>query len=79
MLAGAVLVTDYTTYLNGRFDDEDMVIFRLDELSGLPEKIKAVLSDEDLRERIALSGQKKTLAGHTWDKRAEEFIDKLNT
>lgn len=74
MLAGAVLVTDKTAYLEGRYNNEDMLIFDLMKLQELPQQVKVLLADERKREQIAVSGRAKTKTAHTWDKRAEEFI-----
>lgn len=78
MMAGAVLVTDNTGYLSGRYDEKDMIIFDLEHLEELPGKIKNVLGDEEKRCRMAESGREKTRREHTWDKRAEQFLELLD-
>lgn len=78
MLSGAVLVTDDTTYLHGKYDQEDMLIFHLQELDTLVERIKELLANDAGRNRIAENGKKKAEQEHTWDKRAEQFL-KLNS
>lgn len=77
MLAGAVLVTDDTTYLHNRYASEDLLVFRLKEREKLPGQIKQLLSDEPLRQQIAQNGMRKTKEAHTWDKRAEQFLELL--
>ena len=77
MLAGAVLVTDATTYLDGRYGEEDLLSFRLLERDGLPERIKRLLEDDVLRQKLAENGRQKTLREHTWETRAEEFAQLL--
>lgn len=80
MLAGAVLVTDSTRYLAGRYENgKDLVCFGLTERKMLPERIKRLLSDEAEQLRIAESGRKKTKQFHTWDVRAKEFLELLET
>ena len=80
MLAGAVLVTDDTRYLEGRYENgKDFVSFGLAERETLPERIKRLLSDEAERVRIAESGREKTKQFHTWDVRAKEFLELLET
>ena len=75
MLAGAVLVTDDTRYLKGRYENgKDLVSFGLAERETLPERIKRLLSDTAERVRIAESGKEKTKQFHTWDIRAKEFF-----
>ena len=78
MMAGAVLVTDNTGYLPGRYDENDMIIFDLEYLEELPGKIKNVLGDEEKRCRMEESGREKTRREHTWDKRAEQFLELLD-
>lgn len=77
MLAGAVLVTDKSAYLEGRYTQEDMVIFELDRLWELPPRIEALLADDEMRQQIAERGRSKTRKEHTWDRRAEQFIKLL--
>lgn len=77
MLAGAVLVTDDTSYLHGRYGEEDMLIFRLEYLEELPAKIRQLLDDTKRRERVAENGRRKAEEEHTWDKRAEQFLKLL--
>ena len=77
MLAGAVLVTDDTTYLRGRYDNSDMLIYQLDRLEQLPGQIAALLADEEQRLQMAERGRAKTAKEHTWDKRATQFLQIL--
>ena len=78
MLAGAVLVTDDTTYLMGKYTDEDLLTFSLEEREKLPDKIKYLFDHVEYRKIIAQNGKQKTLLQHTWDKRAEQFLDILD-
>ena len=74
MLAGAVLLTDYTDgFSEGA--GEDFVDFKLSAIDSLPEKIKELLKDESLLNKIALNGRKRALSSMTWDKRAEELLE----
>ena len=78
MLAEAVLVTDDTAYLNGRYNENDMLVFQLNQLEKLPSKIQKLLSDDKKRSEIAENGRKKTREAHTWQKRAQSFVDFLS-
>lgn len=78
MLAGAVLVTDDTTFLRGNYDTEDMLVFNLAGIKKLPEKILCILQDESKRNKIAERGRRKTMNEHTWAKRAEQFEKLMN-
>lgn len=73
MLAGAVLITDFTEgFSEGA--GEDFVDFKLSAIDSLPGKIKELLKDECLLNKIALNGRKRALNSMTWDKRAEELL-----
>lgn len=75
MLCKTVLVTDDTEYLKGRYTpDEDMIVFRLDELEKLPGKLKQYLEDKEKRDRVSENGWRKACQNETWDSRAKEFL-----
>lgn len=77
MLAGAVLVTDTTTYLAGRYNADELLAFRLEERDNLSAQMKHLLADDALRQRIAEKGRQRTFQQHTWEKRAEQFVEML--
>ena len=74
MLAGAVLLTDYTDGFN-EGSGEDFVDFKLSDIDSLPGKIKELLKDKSLLNKISLNGRKRALNSMTWDKRAEELLE----
>lgn len=75
MLSGAVCLSDESSYLREHYTDgEEMVLFRLSELSTLPQKVLGLLQDEDLRRRMAEKAYERAGKEHTWRKRAEEFL-----
>ena len=76
MLAGAVLLTDYTDGFN-EGSGEDFVDFKLSDIDSLPGKIKELLKNESLLSQIAQNGRKRALNSMTWDKRAEELLELL--
>ena len=76
MLAGAVLLTDCTDgFSEGA--GEDFVDFKLSDIDSLPEKIKELLKNDSLLNKIALNGRKRAIGSMTWDKRAEELLELL--
>ena len=76
MLAGAVLLTDCTDgFSEGA--GEDFVDFKLSDIDSLPGKIKELLKNESLLNKIALNGKKRAISSMTWDKRAEELLELL--
>ena len=79
MLAGAVFLTDETSYhreefLNGR----ECVMFSLKTLNTLPEKVKDILLDDTKRNAIARNGYIYAKKNHTWDIRAEEMLSLID-
>lgn len=78
MLCKSVLVTDDTAYLDNRLKDgEDLLVFRLTEIKQLPGRLKKYLNRQEELKRIALNGFKKAEKYHTWDRRAEEFLERI--
>ena len=76
MLSGAVLITDFTEgFSEGA--GEDFVDFKLSAIDSLPEKIKELLKNDSLLNKIALNGKKRAISSMTWDKRAEELLELL--
>ena len=76
MLAGAVLLTDCTDgFSEGA--GEDFVDFKLSDIYSLPGKIKELLKNDSLLNKIALNGKKRAISSMTWDKRAEELLELL--
>lgn len=79
MLAGAVAVTDSSVYMREEFgrEDDELVMFELTELEGLPGRIRALLADPEKMQRIADRGRVCALKKHTWRERARELEDDL--
>lgn len=72
MLAGCVCLTDSSEYLDEILTDgENCVLYRLDALDDVPDKIKALLADEAYLQNIADLGYELAAMGHTWAKRAD--------
>lgn len=75
MLSGAVCLSDESSYLREHYTDgEEMLLFRLSELSALPQKVLGLLRDEDLRLQMAEKAYERARKEHTWRKRAEELL-----
>lgn len=75
MLSGAVCISDETRYLEEHFeDDQEIVLFKLDQLQELPEKINKLLKDEEYRKNIAHNAYVKASKEHIWDTRAKELL-----
>ena len=74
MLAGAVVVSDYSRQLE-EFYEEETVLFDLEQLGKLPKLLQQLLEDEKSLQRIAASAQEKARKTATWDARAKELLE----
>lgn len=75
MLSGAVCISDETAYLKDNFDEnEEIVLFQLDKLGELPEKINMILTNDELRKEIAQKAYNKAFDKHIWGNRARDLI-----
>lgn len=78
LLCRTVLVTDATTYLDGRFEPgKDIIAFHLEQVKQLPQCLKNYLEDEENREKIAECGWEKAVNNHTWERRAQSFLSDI--
>ena len=73
MLAGAVVLSDYSTQLAEFYGDET-VLFDLNHLEALKEILAELLEEEEKREQIARRAKKKADDHATWEKRAEQLL-----
>ena len=75
MLSGAVAVTDSSSYIEQHFTDgRELVLYDLQNIKALPDKINWLLTDEDAASKIAEIGQKSAQTKLTWQHRAEEIM-----
>lgn len=76
MLAGGVVVTDYSSYLEDTFiHGEDILIYDLLDMDKLPDYAEKIIFDRDYAHYIACNAQKKILENHMFINRAIEIID----
>ena len=75
MMSGSVVVSDRTQCLEEQYvNDEEMVLFDLDDMDGLAGRIKKLLSDDAARESIAERAFNRAIKEDTWKKRAEQLL-----
>lgn len=75
MLAGCVAVTDTSEYLEEILrDGENAVIYSLEDIEGLGNRIKDLLSDLEKAQKIADSGRRYAEENHTWAHRADQVL-----
>jgi spore maturation protein CgeB len=76
MLAGAVVVTDDSTYMNRTFTDgKELVLFKRTELANLPERICSLFGHLDCAQEMANCGYEAAQSYHTWKSRVEYIIE----
>lgn len=76
MLAKAVVVTDDSTYLRREFTDgKELVMFPLEELRALPERVFDLFGHLQSAQQIADCGYLAAKEGHTWKSRAEYIAE----
>ncbi len=76
MLCQSVVLSDWSRRLEEEFGDgEGIVLFNLEQLGHLPEKVKELLGDDAYLERIADNGYQKAVSGHLWKNRAGRFLE----
>ncbi len=73
MLAGAVVVSDYSTQLAECYGEET-VLFDLKRLGQLPGMLKELLANPAKRTAIAERAREKALRCATWERRGEELL-----
>lgn len=80
MLSGAVCVADETGYLKKHtIPGEELELYRLDELERLPKMIKDLLADKARREQIAWKGYQKSKQEFSWNARARQLVELVET
>lgn len=80
MLCGSVVCTDRSRYLMEHFrDGEELLLYDLEHLACLSERIQSILSDEKKRKRMADLAYTKAAAEHTWKQRAAELTDWIDS
>ena len=78
MLCGAISLTDTSTYIEDNFTDgEDILIYDALNPQSITDRIKMILENPELGEKIAKAGYEKAHAGHRWEHRAKEIIDNI--
>lgn len=79
MLNGSVVVSDKSTQLEELFTDgKDLVLFELNHLELLPEKIKNLLSFPENLKEISKNSRDKVEESHLWSHRAQHLLKLLN-
>ena len=76
MLAGAVVATDDSTYMNREFTDgKELILFKRTELGALPERICDLFGHLERAQEIANCGYQAARSFHLWKNRVEYIIE----
>lgn len=79
MLNHSVVVSDKSTLLAEWFaSDEELILFDLENLSALPDKIKTLLASPERLLNISQQGYLKASKDHLWENRALQLLDILD-
>lgn len=78
MVNGAAVLALETPFMHENFhDEEDVLLFNLNEKDEMNRKIQRYLADDALREQLAKKGRQNVMKHHTWDQRAASFLKEL--
>jgi hypothetical protein len=74
MAAGAVAVTDYSTYYDQRFRDDEIVQLRWSTLTQDLQSLTDLMADPEALFRIASNGHARGRSEHLWDNRLDQIL-----
>ncbi len=78
MANGSICVTDHSIYLDEVLTDtENAILYDLNHLELLPDKIKELLANPAKQEEIAQKGFDLAIKNHTWHARAKSLHEQL--
>lgn len=80
MLAGSVVISDTSSYLEENFKNgEDVILYGLNQIERIPDYVETILTDSDYFDYIRYNGQQKVLKNHMFINRAIEILEYYNT
>lgn len=75
MFSGTVAVTDNSKYITENFiDGKDIILYDLERLDELPQKIKEILKNQEKAQQIAQNGQIHAMLSLSWQHRVTEML-----
>lgn len=78
MFNNSLCLSDDSRALSENFKDgEELIIYKLDKLEELPDKIRYYLNNKEERIRITNNAYENVKENHSWKKRVEEFEEIL--
>ena len=78
MLAGSIVVTDKSKWLEENFiDGENIISFDLKKIDKMVNRVEKIIANVDEYQSIADEGYKTAVARHTWSHRALEVINMM--
>lgn len=80
LACGAVPITTDNLYIREQFEDgRDLVLYQHTNRTGVNDQIQRLLADETERREIAARGNAKVMQHHTWDVRAKQMLEGMNS
>ncbi|MEY9979954.1 glycosyltransferase [Lysinibacillus sp. RC79] len=78
MAARSVVVTNETPYLRELFTEKELMFYNFNDLGAMVESVKAILKDDEQREKMSEAAWQAIKGGHTFEERAQTIIDIFN-
>ena len=76
ILNGAVCVSDKSKYLCEELKEgEGVCYYELEQMKELPNIVRELLSDDEKRRTIINNGMEKVRKNHTWENRAKQIAE----
>ena len=76
MLCHSLVVSDKSRFLEENFEnDKELILFDLEEIELLPQRIKEVLSDSERLATMTDAGYQKALTKHQWLNRGKQLLE----
>lgn len=76
LLNGALLLSDDSIYLREILKDgENCILYNLENIEQMPERVKAILADEEKMQQMIDRGYEMAKSAHTWAHRADFLSD----
>jgi len=78
-LTGCMPVTNDNSFWREYFEEGELIFYKHGEWEKINESVATYLNDKQLRHSSVINGQKVVLENHTWDQRADRFIQFFNS
>ncbi len=79
LINGALIFTEENDFLRESFENNELFLYNLDDgdISAIPDRMKEILNDEKLAEKLSTEGIKRSEFRESWEERATEIHECL--